>query len=92
MALPHLRQRGTVRHVKDRFIGEFDIPGMPVKFSRWQNETPASAPLLGEHNEAVLRELLLLSDADIEALYAEKVLVRDPLLENGPCDLAAERK
>jgi CoA:oxalate CoA-transferase len=81
MAHPHLRQRGTVRRVKDRFIGEFDIPGMPVKFSRWQNETPASAPLLGEHNEAVLRELLLLSDADIEALYAEKVLVRDPILE-----------
>src|SRR5262245_11261633 len=32
---PHLRQRGTVRRVKDPLIGEFDIPGMPVKFSQW---------------------------------------------------------
>src|SRR5713101_6242984 len=35
MAHPHLRQRGTVRRVRDESIGEFDIPGLPVKFSRW---------------------------------------------------------
>src|SRR5262249_13664413 len=27
---PHLRQRGTVRRVRDESIGEFDIPGLPV--------------------------------------------------------------
>jgi crotonobetainyl-CoA:carnitine CoA-transferase CaiB-like acyl-CoA transferase len=32
---PHLRQRGTVRRVRDETIGAFDIPGLPVKFSRW---------------------------------------------------------
>ena len=81
MAQPHLRGRGTVRRVKDRLIGEFDIPGMPVKFSRWPERRDLSAALLGEHNEEVLKELLGLSDAEIEALYAEKVLVRDPLLD-----------
>src|SRR5262249_1683962 len=35
MAHPHLRQRGTVRRVRDATIGEFDIPGLPVKFSCW---------------------------------------------------------
>jgi CoA:oxalate CoA-transferase len=81
MAHPHLRERGTVRRVKDRLIGEFDIPGMPVKFSKWPDSAAVDADLLGEHNEQVLRELLALSDCDIAALYADKVLVRDPVLD-----------
>ena len=81
MKHPHLRERRTVRQVKDRLIGEFDIPGMPAKFSQWPENTALSADLLGEHNEEVLRTLLGLSDRDIAALYADKVLVRDPLLD-----------
>jgi CoA:oxalate CoA-transferase len=81
MAHPHLRERGTVRRVKDRLLGEFDIPGMPVKFSQWPDRPAVGADLLGEHNERVLRELLALSEQDIAALYADKVLVRDPALE-----------
>ena len=81
-AHPHLRERGTVRRVKDRLIGEFDIPGLPAKFSRWPDRTAVAADLLGEHNEAVLRELLGLSDQEIAELYAGKVLVRDPLLDD----------
>jgi crotonobetainyl-CoA:carnitine CoA-transferase CaiB-like acyl-CoA transferase len=84
MAHPHLRERGTVRRITDRFLGEFDIPGMPVKFSRWPDQAPVGADLLGEHNEEVLRELLALSDGDIAALYAGKVLVRDPVLDTLP--------
>ncbi|MFI4986429.1 MAG: CaiB/BaiF CoA transferase family protein [Alphaproteobacteria bacterium] len=81
MAHPHLRARGTVRRVEDPELGAFDIPGMPVKFSRWPERGGLKADRLGEHNEAVLRELLGLSDDEIAGLYAEKVLVRDPLLE-----------
>jgi crotonobetainyl-CoA:carnitine CoA-transferase CaiB-like acyl-CoA transferase len=82
MRHPHLRERRTVRQVKDRLIGEFDIPGMPAKFSQWPERTTLHADLLGEHNEEVLRTLLGLSDRDIAALYADKVLVRDPSLEH----------
>jgi len=81
MRHPHLRERRTVRRVKDRQIGAFDIPGMPAKFSQWPEKTALSADLLGEHNEEVLRTLLGLSDRDIAALYADKVLVRDPSLD-----------
>jgi len=81
IAHPHLRERGTVRRVKDRLIGEFDIPGMPVKFSQWPTTAALSAALLGEHNEQVLRDVLSVSDSEIAALYADKVLVRDPLLD-----------
>jgi hypothetical protein len=38
--------------------------------------------LLGEHNEQVLRGLLSISDSEIAALYADKVLVRDQLLDS----------
>jgi CoA:oxalate CoA-transferase len=77
---PHLRQRSTVRRVSDPQLGEFDIPGLPVKLSRWPDRTDVRAALLGEHNEEVLREVAGLSEAEIAALYAEGVLVRDPAL------------
>jgi crotonobetainyl-CoA:carnitine CoA-transferase CaiB-like acyl-CoA transferase len=80
MAHPHLRERGTVRRVRDATIGEFDIPGLPAKFSRWSDRNDLAADRLGEHNEAILRELLSLSDADIAGLYADKTIVRDPTL------------
>ncbi len=60
-----MRERKTARKVKDRLIGEFDIPGMPVKFSAWPDRTDVKADLLGENNETVLREYLGLSDAEI---------------------------
>jgi CoA:oxalate CoA-transferase len=77
MAHPHLRQRGTVRRVKDATIGEFDIPGLPVKFSRWADRSEIAADRLGEHNEEVLRKLLSLTDQEIASLYADKVIVRE---------------
>jgi crotonobetainyl-CoA:carnitine CoA-transferase CaiB-like acyl-CoA transferase len=81
MAHPHLRERRTVRRVKDRLLGEFDIPGLPAKFSRWPERTELRADLLGEHNEAILRDLLGYTEADVAALYRDKVLVRDKLLD-----------
>ena len=76
-----MRERGTVRRVSDETIGAFDIPGLPVKFSRWAERSDIAADRLGEHNEAVLRELRALTDQEIAGLYADKVLVRDPLLD-----------
>jgi CoA:oxalate CoA-transferase len=81
MAHPHLRERKTVRRVQDKDIGEFDIPGLQAKFSRWKPSSELAADRLGEHNEDILRELLGMSEADIRGLYVEKVLVRDPLLD-----------
>ena len=78
---PHLRERGTVRRVKDESIGEFDIPGMPAKFSRWLYRENIVSDRLGEHNEEVLRDMLSLTDEEIARLYADKIVVRDPLLD-----------
>jgi CoA:oxalate CoA-transferase len=79
MAQPHLVERGTVRQVTDAQIGPFAIPGSPVRFSAWTHQTELKADLLGEHNAEILQELGLSSE-DIAELYAEKVIVQDPLL------------
>ena len=82
MGHPHLRERGTVRRVKDREIGEFDIPGLAAKFSRWSPRTELKADRLGEHNEDILRGILEMSEAEIRQLYLDKIIVRDPSLED----------
>src|SRR5205807_5208297 len=74
MAHPHLRQRGTVRRVSDETIGAFDIPGLPVKFSRWAERSDVAADCLGEHNEELLRKLLSLTESEIAGAYADKGL------------------
>ncbi len=84
MEHPHLRARKTVRRVRDRFLGEVDIPGVPVKFSAWPDKLEVRAALLGEDNERVLREVLAMPDERIRALYAEGVLVRDRALDSAP--------
>ena len=79
---PHLRERGTVRGVSDPLLGAFDIPGMPVQFSGWTPATELSADVLGQHNDEILKELAGLSQAEIDALYAQQVLVRDTASKN----------
>jgi crotonobetainyl-CoA:carnitine CoA-transferase CaiB-like acyl-CoA transferase len=74
---PHLRERRTVRRISDRVLGELDIPGMPLRFSEFPEELPLQAPLLGEHNEEILRGYLAYTPEQIRQLESEGVLKRD---------------
>lgn len=74
---PHLRERGTVRPVSDPLLGTFDIPGMPVRFSGWTPPQDLRAGVLGQHNDEILRDIAGLAQAEIDALYEQKVIVRD---------------
>jgi len=76
MAHPHLREREVVRTVKDRFLGEFDLPGFPLRFSGYERHREMQAPTLGEHNAEVLRDYLGYSTDRIAALQREGVLQR----------------
>jgi 2-methylfumaryl-CoA isomerase len=49
-------------------IGTYRVPGTPLDFSAISRRPPRRAPLLGEHTEAILAELLGLSDAEIGTL------------------------
>ncbi len=84
MAHPHMRARKTVRRVKDAAMGEFDIPGMPVKFSTWPDRTDVKASRVGADNDAILSEVLGLTAAEIADLYREKVLIAAPAVEPKP--------
>lgn len=78
---PHLVERGTVRSVSDAHIGPFKIPGMPVRFSSWPQASEPQAALLGEHNEEILESVLGRKPEEIATLYADQVLMRDPLID-----------
>ncbi|HZP46714.1 MAG TPA: CoA transferase [Candidatus Binataceae bacterium] len=78
MAHPHLRQRRTVRTVHDRIIGDFQVPGFPLRFSEFPEELELEAPLLGEHNRRILHDYLHYSDDQIERLEREGVLHSAP--------------
>jgi crotonobetainyl-CoA:carnitine CoA-transferase CaiB-like acyl-CoA transferase len=68
MQHPHLIERGTVRTIRDRGMGELKIPGMPLRFSACPDLPELQAPYLGEHNESILRERLALDAAEIRRL------------------------
>ena len=82
MTHPHLFRLGTVRAVSDPLIGEFSIPGMPVKFSSWPHLARISAELLGASNDKVLSEILGVGKDEIAKLYPTGVLRQDPLLRS----------
>ena len=79
MKHPHLIERGTVRTVSDRGVGEFQMPGNPIRYSGFPHDMDMKTPFLGEHNLAVLAEKLGMSANDVERLTAEGVLVNEDM-------------
>ncbi len=75
---PHLRQRGTVRKVHDRILGEFDLPGFALRFSEFPNALALEAPFLGEHNADVLGRYLAYAPEQVEELQRRGVLRSEP--------------
>ena len=75
---PHMRERGTVRTVHDRFMEDFDIPGFPLRFSKFPGQLELDAPTLGEHNEEILRGRLGYSEERVRRLEADGILHRGP--------------
>jgi crotonobetainyl-CoA:carnitine CoA-transferase CaiB-like acyl-CoA transferase len=75
---PHLRERGTVRTVHDRLLGEFQIPGMPLRFSGFPDSLELEAPLLGEHNRRILTDYLSYDAKHIADLERTGVLQSAP--------------
>ena len=71
---PHFKAREMVRRVPDPVLGEVTIPGFPFKLSAQPDLLELTAPLLGEHNDEVLGDLLGYSSAQLEDLVAGGVL------------------
>ena len=78
MSDPHLNERDFFWEIEHPEAGRHRYCAFPIKMS----ETPARpirpAPCLGEHNEYVLREILGLSEEEIEDLEEQKVISKAP--------------
>ncbi|MFH0880829.1 MAG: CoA transferase, partial [Lentisphaerota bacterium] len=73
----HLQARNFFVTINHPERGELIMAGPPWKVSGCQ--MPAvHAPLLGEHNDLIFRELLHLSDSDIDDLRAKGVIMKEP--------------
>ncbi len=75
---PHLRQRGTVRTVHDRLLGDLEVPGFALRFSDFPSPLELQAPLLGEHNAEILAEWLGYSPDQIQDLERRGILRSGP--------------
>jgi crotonobetainyl-CoA:carnitine CoA-transferase CaiB-like acyl-CoA transferase len=75
---PHLQERGFNVPVSHPVMGAALYPGAVIRMSKTPPSALRPAPLLGEHTDHVLREILGKSDTEIEALRATGVLDNEP--------------
>jgi CoA:oxalate CoA-transferase len=73
-----LRERGTVRTVRDRILGDFEVPGFALRFSDFPERLKLDAPLLGEHNEEILTKVLGYPVSRVRELEGKGVLHSAP--------------
>jgi len=71
---PQARAQGYVFEYDDPDVGEVTLHGHPLHFSDAERSVRRGPPLLGQHTEEVLREVLGLSEAEVEALYEGEVV------------------
>lgn len=68
LAAPETDARGMVAKVKHPTIENLRLVASPIKYSETPVVEPVAPPLLGEHTDAVLTDLLDMSDAHIASL------------------------
>ena len=75
---PQFLARDLLQKVWNPEIGEVQHLRGPWRFSETPADVTRSAPLFGEHNDYVYRELLGLSDEEIAHLTEQKVIATAP--------------
>lgn len=71
---PHVNEIGLVKTLKHEVGGEIKVVGPPVVFSGSSNTARTAPPLLGQHTDEVLRDILNYDDKQIEKLRAQKII------------------
>ena len=69
----------VVRTISDPVLGEFKVPGFPMKFSQTPAVEDLPAPLLGQHNAEVLTKRRGYTAEQVTELEAQGILCREPL-------------
>jgi 2-methylfumaryl-CoA isomerase len=55
-------------------IGRYLMPGLPIEFGAYPREAPRAAPVLGEHTDEILAEVVGLGSVEIGRLHDEGVV------------------
>jgi crotonobetainyl-CoA:carnitine CoA-transferase CaiB-like acyl-CoA transferase len=71
---PHVRERGMVHRWEHPLAGEVDLVGSPIKLGGTPVRSDLPPPLLGEHTQQVLAEVLGWDEQRIAALRAQEVI------------------
>lgn len=67
---PDLSEANPMFRIVDQpGIGRYPVPGSPLAFSAFARENPAPAPVLGQHTEEILADVLGLGAGRIGALF-----------------------
>jgi crotonobetainyl-CoA:carnitine CoA-transferase CaiB-like acyl-CoA transferase len=75
----HLRERGFIRRLSHPEAGEHDYPGLAFRLTRTPGDMKKAAPCYGEHNREVLTQILHLTDAEVDTLFATGVIHDRPV-------------
>jgi crotonobetainyl-CoA:carnitine CoA-transferase CaiB-like acyl-CoA transferase len=75
---PHLIEREVIRTVRDDVFGDYQVPGMPLRFSEGERHPDLRAAYLGEHNVEVFTQYAGASEGEIRALEREGALLTKP--------------
>jgi len=75
---PQVQARHLIARVDDPVLGRIEVLNSAIKYRHAAVGVKAPAPMLGEHNASVLRDVLGYDDARIEALRGSGVLRSEP--------------
>jgi CoA:oxalate CoA-transferase len=65
---PQILDRDMVKEVEHPVAGNLKMAGVPIKMSETQGDVRFAAPVLGQHTDEILKDLLDLSDEEIKKL------------------------
>ena len=71
---PQVIHRRMIEEVDHPTIGTLRLTGVPVKYSEANPRIRRPPPLLGEHTEEILRDILKLPDGEIERLREQHIV------------------
>jgi len=71
---PQIQAREMIVEIEHPVAGHLKMPGLPIKLSATPGAVEKPAPLLGQHTEIILQELLGMNAAQVADLKARRVL------------------
>jgi crotonobetainyl-CoA:carnitine CoA-transferase CaiB-like acyl-CoA transferase len=74
LSQPQVVEREMVVETEHQVLGKIPIVNRPFKFPGDPQPTPTAPPVLGQHTDEILRDILNLTDDRIEALRASKIV------------------